>query len=425
MRSAQHQLARGLAAAALSVAASQGWAEQPVVLADSTLGFDVRLRYEQVDDQLNRDADALTLRTALTWKTGPLVQGSAWSALVDIENTASLSRRDYSDGVRDRGTALIADPASTELNQLHLTYASPSGLTAKLGRQTISYGDERFIGSVAFRQNHQSFDALSVNFAGAENWDLSYAYVANVNRIFGDRADDEPAGLAGDHEQNTHLANAVYSGWSAGELEGYAYLIDNEDLPRFSTDTVGVRFSGSTRPQSVSYLYTAEFARQRAGGNNPREYSANYWRLEAGLAYKRVSLEATHERLESDNLAGFVTPLATLHRYQGWADKFVALTPNEGLIANSLTLAGRWPGFRYRLQYHEFNADVGSGRAASTKIGREFGFHLQYRFRLKYFAELKYARYRAQSGAASATGVAGLDSDTSRLFLTLSASLGA
>lgn len=394
----------------------QGDESKPAFLRESDVTLEARLRYERADDELQDDADAMTLRGALAWKTGPFVPDSGWSGLLELEHTAVLGNKDYTTGAKDRGTVLIADPASTEVNQLYLAYESPGGMTAKIGRQAISYGDERFVGTVAFRQNHQSFDAASLNYSGFEDWTLSYAYVANVNRIFGDRSDDRPAGLLGDHEQDSHLANLVYEGFSAGLIEGYAYLIDNKDFERASTDTVGLRFNGSVRPDQLTYLYTLEYARQHSDSRNPRSYKTNYWRFMGGLSYKRLSLQLSQERLGSNNNAGFVTPFATLHRYQGWADKFVALTPNEGIEANSVTVAGRWPGFRYRIQYHDFDVSRGSG-----DIGKEFGLHLQYRLQQKYFIEIKYADYRGQDGAS---GIGGLDTDTKRLFLTLSATVG-
>lgn len=418
MRSFKCRLASASVCVALFLQASVGWAEEdkPAFLRESDVSLEARLRYESASDESLADADALTLRGALAWTTGPLVPDSGWSGMLEIEHTAVLSNENFSNGPRNRGTVLIADPSSTEINQAYLAYESPRGITAKIGRQSISYGDERFVGSVAFRQNHQSFDAASLSYSGLENWTLNYAYVANVNRIFGDRSDNRPAGLLGDHEQDTHLANLVYEGLSAGLIEAYAYLIDNEDFERASTDTIGFRFNGSVRPNQLTYLYTLEYARQRSGSRNPRSYDANYWRFMGGLSYKRLSLQLSQERLGSNNDAGFVTPFATLHRYQGWADKFAALTPNEGIVANSLTVAGRWPGFRYRIQYHDFDVDRGTG-----DIGTEFGLHLQYRIKQKYFVEVKYADYRGQDGA---TGTSGLDSDTRRFFFTLSATVG-
>lgn len=388
----------------------------PTLIEKGKVALDLRLRYEGASEENTNDAEAITLRTALSVQTGPFTARSPWSALLELENTLALSDKDYSDGVQDRDTAIIADPPGTEINQLYLAYRPPGGFSAKIGRQTIALGDERFVGAVGFRQNNQSFDALSLNYKSLEDVQLFYAYVRNANRIFGDDADGLPAGRLGDHEQRTHLLNAVYSGWSASTVESYAYLIDNNDFQRATTDTYGIRFSGSVRPAALTYLYSAEFAHQRSGSDNPASYAANFWRLSGGVSYKRLSVQFTQEHLGSDNNSGFVTPLATLHKFQGWADKFVALTPNEGLVDNFVTIAGRWPGFRYRLRYHRFETDVGS-----RSIGSEIGLQLQYRVGQKYLFEAKYADYRSADRLALPGG---LNNDTQRAFLSFSMKFG-
>lgn len=386
---------------------------------DGDVSLSARLRYEAAEDSALPNADALTLRSALRLESGPIAGNHNWRAILELENTALLSSSDFSTGARNRGTVVIADQPHTEANQLFIAYHSPRGFSAQLGRQEISYGDERFVGSVSFRQNHQSFDAATLGYSNNEDWTLNYAYIANVNRIFGDNSVDRPPGLLGDHEQDTHLLNVVYSGWGIGELEAYGYLIDNKDFARASTDTWGLRFSGNVRPQRISFSYTAELAHQSSADDNSRDYQAWYSRVSAGVSYRRLSLTLGQERLGSDNSAGFITPFATLHRYQGWADKFVALTPDQGLVDTNITLAGRFPGVRYRLQYSDFSTVKGS-----ATIGREFGAHIQWRIDKKYFVELKYADYQANKGAISTTGVAGLDTDTRRLFLSVAAKFG-
>lgn len=384
---------------------------EPPLLGDGEASLSNRLRYEAVDDSGLSNADALTLRSALRLKSGNIAGNPNWKALIEFENTALLSSSDFSTGARNRGTAIIPDQSHTEANQFFISYNSPRGLTAGLGRQEINYGDERFVGSVSFRQNHQSFDALSLGYSDNENWALNYAYLINANRIFGEQSDNGPPGVLGDHEQNTHLLNIVYSGLSAGEFEAYSYLIDNKDFARASTDTQGLRFNGSVRPNRITYSYTAEVARQKSSAENPQNYRTWYSRITGGISYRRLSLTVSQERLGSDNSAGFITPFATLHRYQGWADKFAAMTPNEGLVDTNVTLAGRFPGFRYRLQFHDFSTDKNS-----SDIGTEIGAHIQWRIKQKYFIELKYADY---SAANSAPSTGGLNNDTRRLFLSL------
>jgi len=146
-------------------------------------------------------------------------------------------------------------------------------------------GEERFVGTVAFRQNHQSFDAASLEYTGVHDLPLSYAYVTNVNRIFGDRSDDRPAGLLADHEQDTHFFNLRHEGGEVGTLEAYAYLIDNKDFQRASSDTFDLRIDGSTRSKQLSYLYALEYAQQRSRQGNTENYESNYVRVMGGLSY--------------------------------------------------------------------------------------------------------------------------------------------
>ena len=46
--------------------------------------------------------------------------------------------------------------------------------------------------------------------------------------------------------------------------------------------------------------------------------------LNAGVAQDRYALSVGYEVLGSDNGVGFYTPLATLAKFNGWADAFLA-----------------------------------------------------------------------------------------------------
>jgi hypothetical protein len=51
--------------------------------------------------------------------------------------------------------ATIADPQTLGLNRLQVQYATKA-LTVTLGRQRINLDDQRFVGSVGWRQNEQT-----------------------------------------------------------------------------------------------------------------------------------------------------------------------------------------------------------------------------------------------------------------------------
>ncbi|MFY8196146.1 MAG: alginate export family protein, partial [Novosphingobium sp.] len=138
----------------------------PVSVGDSlTLDpiIDARIRYEGVD-QPTVDADALTvrLRTGLELKHAP----SHLSVLVEAEGTLGLVN-DYNafpfalPGSTQRRSqfAVVADGESIDLNRAQIMYRVKN-FALTVGRQRINLDDQRFVGSVGWRQNEQTFDAV-------------------------------------------------------------------------------------------------------------------------------------------------------------------------------------------------------------------------------------------------------------------------
>ncbi|MFT6030425.1 MAG: hypothetical protein ACI8O8_002170 [Oleiphilaceae bacterium] len=59
------------------------------------------------------------------------------------------------------------------------------------------------------------------------------------------------------------------------------------------------------------------------------------------------------------------TPLATLYKFNGWADVFLN-TPADGLTDLYASAAGKVSGGKWMVAYHEFDSDEGS-----TDLGSE------------------------------------------------------
>ena len=75
----------------------------------------------------------------------------------------------------------------------------------------------------------------------------------------------------------------------------------------------------------------------------------------------------------------FRTPLATLHAFQGWADKFLITPPGgiDDLFATVKYKAGNW---NLTGVYHDFSPETGSGDygsefdvSAGTKLTKNYG----------------------------------------------------
>ena len=343
---------------------------------------DFRLRYESVDqDNAVDDATALTLRTKLGYTTAAV---SGFSATLELEdNRIVAGEGDYTvgpTGYKPGEYSVIADPETTELDQAFVQYKGDM-FTAKLGRQVLTYDGHRFVGHVGWRQDKQTFDGLSLTVTPTDKLTVNYAYLTQRNRIFAEAADEEV---------KDHLLNVSYT-TPAGKLVAYSYRLKNDYGNDATMDTSGVSFSGATGTD-VEVLYSAELATQTAEPNNT-EFDADYYKLEAGVSTSGITAKLGYEVLGSDDgNYGFLTPLATLHKFNGWADTFI-FTPAGGLVDTSLSVAGGLAGGKWMLAYHDFSADDDS--SGVDNYGDEINAVYSKKFGKYYNAGIKYASYSA------------------------------
>jgi len=371
----------GLATAGLA-------APEPATLAAAittgTVTLQVRARWEHVNQAGLRAADALTLRPRLGYVTAPW---HGWQATLEGEATAALDGDRYNQAGLNpggAGRAVVADPTSSGLNQALVTYRAAS-TTLTLGRQRLVLDNARFIGDVGWRQDQQTFDALTLVHRPAAALTLTGGWLARVHRVFGHRHPQ------GEWDADAPLLHVRYTGLAAGALTGYAYLLDLPGAPAQSCATYGVSLAGS-RPvgRDLHLDYRAEVATQRDHGPNPRRYAADYGRIELDLRAAQGALGAGHEVLGTDGGSAFRTPLATLHAFNGWADAFLT-TPAAGLRDTWVKAAAPLPGdLRLEARYHRFTS-AGGG----TRYGAELDLQLTRRFGKRLTATAKSADFRA------------------------------
>lgn len=318
--------------------------------------LDLRYRYEFVDqDGFDENANASTLRVRLNYKTG---SWRDWSGFLEFDHVMEVLVDDFNSGGGSSGPdrdqyPTVVDPDGSDLNQLYLQYMPNDDWQTRVGRQRILLDDQRFVGGVGWRQNEQTYDGLSVQYKGFENTKLFYSYVTNVNRIFGSEVP------AGDHDQDTHLLNANVALTNDWNVVGYAYLIDNDDSPAFSTDTFGLRLNGGFALGDGRLAVIADVARQSDAGNSTANFDADYFRLQGVWSIDAFTAGIGFESLGSDNGQGFRTPLATLHAFNGWADQFLT-TPGTGLEDLYLRATYKIKPWSLQFVYHDFSAESGS-----------------------------------------------------------------
>jgi len=394
---------------AASAAEEEGATDLGSAITSGKATISGRYRYEFVDqDNALKNANASTLRLRLNYRTG---QWKGWSGFAEFDYVFHLLLDDFNSGAgtspnRDE-YSVVADPKGSDLNQLYLDLDPNDDWKYRFGRQRILLDNQRFVGGVGWRQNEQTFDALTLNTKAISKTTLSYSYVGYVRRIFGETVP------AGSERLDGQLFNAKISINDALSVTPYLYYLDYDTSVANSTATVGARLAGNYGFGSGKLTWLAEFALQSDAGDNPTNYDAGYAHLNgAYTAGNGMSIGLGYEVLGADSGAGtaFRTPLATLHKFNGWADQFLA-TPAEGLedaYVNFKMKAGKW---NLTFVYHDFSSDTGS-----FDYGDEFDVSGALKLTDRYGLLLKGAFFSADSSSPL------INVDTNKFWLQLTAS---
>jgi hypothetical protein len=366
-------------------------------LKQGEFGLNLRYRFEFVDeDGFDDQGLASTLRTTVHFGSKP------WHGVgvfVEMENVADIG---FCDQHNDKGQGgrgnevtdrpVIADPSGTDVYQGYLDFTFIPDSTLRIGRQEIKLGNVRFVGNVGWRQHHQSFDAASLSTKAIPSTTLTYAYVDSVNRIFGDTVD-----------MASHLLQADVEAGDFGTLSVYGFLLDYDEEAFYglSTNTYGLRYAGGYDfSPSFKGLWDLEYAQQDDAGDNPNRVDADYLRAELGAGFSGWTVTIGHEVLEGEPGNGrFTTPLATLHAWNGWADRFLS-TPANGLEDTWLEVSTKVGTVALTGVYHQFEANTGG-----AEYGSEVDLHAVYATSWKQKLGLKIAAYDADEFSRDVTKV--------------------
>ncbi len=341
-------------------------AEDFSLLSHPTFNGEVRARYENVDDQSNTksQANAYTVRATLGLNAN--VFGlDALTMKVEGTTVQAIGPQYYFDGTYNGMTTYdtVKDPVQTRFDQAYLQY-KVGKTTIKAGRQVINLDNQRFIGSVDWRQMMQSFDAVVVTDTTVDNLTLTGGYVHSIAGIT-----NAPVTYS-----NSIVLNGSYKLNESLKVTAYDYSLSSLH------DTAGMALTGDI-PLSIAKIgYRTEYARQgdasreSLGGIKNAQADAHYYNLDALANVSGVLVGAGYEVLSgstgSDGKTAFQTPLATLHAFNGWADKFL-VTPLGGLCDASATFGYTSPALgKALIVYHDFKTD--HVMATKSDLGHEW-----------------------------------------------------
>jgi hypothetical protein len=273
-------------------------------------------------------------------------------------------------------------------------------LSLKVGRQEVSYDDERIFGAVGWTQQARSHDAavLKFNFEDNHHLDIGLGYNATGESLF--REEYDLSNYKTIQWLHYH-GNFDKSGLSILFLNnGIAY--DNEPSPLdydekiAYSQTIGARYNIGMEGLKID----AAFYYQGGKNGMNRDLSAFYFsanamiqatdNINAGVGLEYLSGTSSENQNQVDETDHSFTPLyGTNHKFNGWMDYFYVgnYGGQNGLVDIFIPLSYKYKKWNFMLRPHYFLAaatvsildDGGQAvRDYSNGLGAEIDFQAQY-----------------------------------------------
>lgn len=346
--------------------------------------LNIRNRYEIFDlDNGNpaADRDGSSMRIRYGYTTPDF---AGFTAMVEGETLTRLG------GDHDDIHPLDDAGDGTDLNQAWVQYKNADYGNAKVGRQIYTLDDHRFIGDVGWRQNIQTYDAATANFTMFKGLSIKGFYSDAVNRVNGDY-----------FKMDTYGVNVSYKFNDAFTLTGFYYEMDNADNVAFENETLGLRATGTISVGEQKFKYAGSWATQDFDTIATGEDDATYLAGDLSTVVTGVTLGGGFEILE----AGFRTPVATVHKFNGFADALLPVTGFANGLEDMYVYAGYTipvgNGIKTKVIYHWFDAETSRGNS-DLDGGTELDFVASYKLNKYATLVTKYGDYSEDGGIGGA-----------------------
>ncbi|MFQ3669833.1 MAG: alginate export family protein [Verrucomicrobiia bacterium] len=352
-----------------------------------TLDFQFRERFEWRSNWIDfsdstdvRDSQALLQRLRLGLKFQPVENFTAYAQLQD-------SRTFFDNPQNDATREFISNDSPIALRQGYLQLDNLWGqpLRFKIGRQILSYGDERLIGAFEWDNNARTFDALRLSYQnGGFTLDAFAGYVV-LHRTEGFNNPDTTdlfTGLYATTDLIPSFDSDLFLLWRSKSqvtpsttFTGRDERVDGNTAPAGDYATLGTRLK-SKKGAFGPWDANAEFAFQIGGLSNPQGFGplvggnpininrqdllAGALHIEGGYTFThpwkpRLHLEYNYGSGDSDPNDGishtFQNLFPTNHKFYGYMDRFSWQNLHNPAIG--LTVQPT-PKLRIKLDYHLF-----------------------------------------------------------------------
>ena len=378
------------------------------ILSDVKFKGELRTRYQYLDiDALSSrkvnsldPASIITNRTNLNF-SAKLFELEGLNAEMEL-NAVNDFGSQYGDGTqidkhvpaKVRGSNKAGEVAEAKISQANISYTN-SGTTGLVGRKTVNIDNQRWVGSVGWKQNFQTLDLALLAYATEDKaFNIMAAYVYGVNAI-GDTGYDYGQGavyngVVGSGSTTSGVLHASYKIMDPLTITGYGYLLGSV------SDTYGLSATGKiSLADGINMNYRAEYALQTkaslehsqlgpksAADNVSSQYinadvGANIKGVLVGLNYEVLGANKDYDRTKAASGPALQTRLATKHKFNGWADQFLK-TPDGGLQDINARLGYKSKSVGKVLAvYHKFGTaqDMSNKDGdAATDLGSEIDF---------------------------------------------------
>jgi len=376
------------------------------------LEFRPRYEYVDVDKSTNKEANALTTRTKIGVKIGKVLDVSGLSAVLEAIDVSALID-DYAP--QKDGYEKVLDPDNTRLTQAYVAYTYGK-TTFIAGRKYVAIDDHRFIGTVGWRQMPQTFGVLAIADNTIPNLNILLAGIYERKGIIDDLNADWKL------DKMPIVLDVNYKVVPALKVKGFAYLITDVH------NTYGIKASGKIGlGNGVTISYLGEYAKQtdpyeKDNLASKPDIDTDYYRLKVGAAGMGffANIMYTYFGDADGKDAGFSTPLATLHKFDGWSD--VLLTGaakgfDYGMEEWCISAGYKNPMIgKLMIAYLTFDSDKdpGSGKDIGSEVDLLYAKKLTKR--LSFLA--KAAFYNADNGYYARGGLNGTK-DVTKYWLQL------
>ena len=393
----------------------------------------IRPRYEYVHTSNSptiKDAKALTTRIKVGAKLNGLFQINGLNAVLEGVDVEALiddydKSASHTDTIGKNNYETVLDPDNARLTQAYISYTY-NKTTLFFGRKYIAIDDHRFIGTVDWRQMPQSFGVIGIQDNTIKGLNILIAGIYERKGIIDSLNTDWKV------DKMPIIIDISYKIIPAVRVKAFGYLITDIH------NTYGVKTDGKIDlGNGLKFSYLGEYAVQKDPYETQRlttkpDIDTNYYRVSGNLSFNTVGIgtffgkvEYTHFGDRNNKTRGFSTPLATLHKFEGWSDVLLRGAANGfdyGMNEFKISLGYKHPTFgKFLISYLDFQSDKnpnGTAGINGDNIGSEWDFAYTKSFGKHFSLLLKGAVYNGKDGYISGGRAFGIN-DTTKYWIQL------